>query len=248
MPDKIQLQIKRQSGPNGEPIWEEFEVPHYPGMNVITALQEIQKNPVSKGGKPTTSVAWDAACLEEVCGSCTMVVNGKVRQACSALVDQLDQPIRLEPMTKFPIVRDLAVDRTRMFSALKKLRAWVPIDGTYDLGEGPKISDEVQQKAYVMSTCMTCGCCLEVCPQVTLTSNFVGAAAINQARLFNSHPTGAMAKGPRLDALMEPGGVSDCGNAQNCVQACPKKIPLSESIAEMGRQVTVHAFKKIFRG
>lgn len=245
MAETVHLQIKRQAGPHQKPYWEEFEVPYSSGMNVITALQEIQKRPVRKDGKPTTPVMWQAVCLEEVCGACSMVINGKVRQACSALVSQLTQPIRLEPMTKFPLVRDLVVDRSRMFENLKKVKAWVDIDGTYDLGPGLRQAPKKQQKNYVLSTCMTCGCCLEVCPEFTLGNHFLGASAISQVRLFNAHPTGEMHKSKRLDALMEPGGVSDCGNAQNCVRACPKEIPLTESIAEMGRQVTWHSIKKI---
>ena len=95
---------------------------------------------------------------------------------------------------------------------------------------------------------MTCGCCLEVCPQVNDRSNFVGAAIISQVRLFNMHPTGAMHKEPRLDVLMESGGVSDCGNAQNCVEVCPKEIPLTTSIADMARAVSIHAMKKFILG
>lgn len=73
-------------------------------------------------------------CLEEVCGACSMVINGRARQSCSAIVDQLEQPIRLEPMNTFPVIRDLQVDRSRMFDNLKRMKAWIPIDGTYDLG------------------------------------------------------------------------------------------------------------------
>ena len=79
-------------------------------------------------------------------------------------------------------------------------------------------------------------------------TEFVGAHAINQARLFNSHPTGATLADERLDTLMGEGGVNDCGNAQNCVKVCPKEIPLTESIAAIGRAVTVHAVKKFFSG
>ena len=65
-------------------------------------------------------VTWDCNCLEEVCGSCTMLINGRVQQACTALVDNLEKPIVLEPMSKFPVIRDLQVDRERMFDNLKK--------------------------------------------------------------------------------------------------------------------------------
>lgn len=246
MADKLIVRIERSEGPGRPSRWEEFHVERRPNANVISVLMQIQRSPVTADGKKTTPPIWDAACLEEVCGSCTMVINGKVRQACSALIDQLSQPITLQPMKKFPLVRDLAVDRQRMFEALKRVKAWVPIDGTYDLGPGPKQASEEQELRYVLSTCMTCGCCLEVCPQISPSTAFVGAAALSQVRLFNTHPTGAMNASERLHGLMGPGGVTDCGKAANCVVACPKGIPLTSSIADMARETTKQALKDWF--
>ena len=137
----IELRIKRQDSPTSASRWEEFSLPWQPNMNVISCLMEIRKNPVTKQGVKTTPVTWESSCLEEVCGSCTMLVNGKPRQSCTALVDGIgDGVVTLEPLTKFPVVRDLQVDRKPMFEALKQVKAWVPIDGTYDLGPGPKLS------------------------------------------------------------------------------------------------------------
>ena len=79
----------------------------------------------------------------------------------------------------------------------------MPIDGTYDLGPGPADQPGTQETRYPLSRCISCGCCLEACPQYTPTNNFVGAAVISQARLFNDHPTGAALKDERLEALME---------------------------------------------
>jgi len=134
-----------------------------------------------------------------------------------------------------------------MFEALKRVKGWIPIDGTYDLGPGPRIAPELQEFMYALSQCITCGCCLEVCPQVSRDNDFIGAAAIGQSLLFNSHPTGAMHKDERLQILMEPGGIADCGNAQNCVQVCPKEIPLTHAIGEIGWQSTVKWVKDLFR-
>jgi succinate dehydrogenase / fumarate reductase iron-sulfur subunit len=85
---------------------------------------------------------------------------------------------------------------------------------------------------------MTCGCCLEACPQVNDSSGFVGAAAINQVRLFNLHPSGEMHAGERLDALMDGDTLAGCGKALNCEAVCPKQIPLVDSIATVQRQAT----------
>jgi succinate dehydrogenase / fumarate reductase, iron-sulfur subunit len=243
----IELRVKRQDGPDATPYWHTFRIPWQPQHNVVSALMEVRLDPVTVEGERVPPPAWEASCLEEVCGSCAMIVNGTVRMACTALVDQLAQPITLEPMRKFPVVRDLIVDRSRMFDALKRVRAWIPIDGTYDLGPGPRMSAECQALRYALDRCITCGCCLEVCPQIhrddPRETGFVGAAAIGQALLVNLHPTGALNRSERLAALMGPGGIADCGNAQNCVHACPKAIPLTHAIAEIGRQTTVQWLK-----
>src|SRR5258707_1984685 len=138
-----------------------------------------------------------------------MLMKEKARMLCSRRVDKVNQRIRIEPMSKFPLVRDLAVDRQIMFESLKRVKAWIPIDGTYNLGEGPRVSPEIQEKGYPLSNCITCGNCLEACPQVNEHNQFVGAAIISQVRLFNMHPTGAMAKSERLVALIVPGGIQE---------------------------------------
>ncbi len=248
MADKtVRFIIRRQASPEARADWEEFDLRWRPGMNVISGLMDIAANPVDRFGKPTTPISYDANCLEEVCGSCAMLINGRGAMACSALVDRLKQPIRLEPLSRFPIVRDLAVDRSVLFENLKRVKAWVPVDGTYDLGPGPRISPETQEQMYPLSRCISCCLCLEVCPQFTPETRFVGAAVINQVRLFNEHPTGKAEKPERLEAMICDGGVHECAYAQNCVRICPKEIPLTTSISIVYGQVMKHTIRKLFR-
>ncbi|MEO1615312.1 MAG: succinate dehydrogenase iron-sulfur subunit [Planctomycetota bacterium] len=271
-PDFINVRVKRQDGPGKEPYWELFKIEYEPELNVISVLQRIAALGKTIDGKKTAPVVWDCGCLEEVCGSCTMVINGRVRQSCSALVDRLleDNPdeLVLEPMTKFPVLRDLMVDRQRLFRGLQRVKAWVPVDSYYDMGPGERQLRAQQEQNYPLSQCMSCGCCVEACPQyqkIEVTKKdgetdeqfeerklaefdeaFLGPHAISQAMLFNNHPTGKSIAGERLDALMGPGGVAACGNAQNCVSVCPKEIPLTTSIARAGRATTLHTIKKWF--
>ena len=267
----VRVRILRQDVAGGESYWERFQVPYELNMNVISVLQKIAAQARTQDGRRVAPVAWDCSCLEEVCGSCTMLINGRTRMACSALVDTLlaeDPEIELRPMSKFPVVRDLVVDRRRLFRSLERVKAWVPVDDSYDHGPGPRIAPEEQEDAYPLSTCISCGCCLEACPQFTkiepvrrddesaedfdkrrraaFDAGFVGAHAISQSMLFNSHPTGRMIADERLEAVTGPGGIQVCGNAQNCVAVCPKSIPLTRSIARAGRAATVWAIKKLF--
>jgi len=243
----VLIKVTRQKDPKSAPYWEEFELQFRSGMNVISALMDLALNPVTRTGQATTAIAYDSNCLEEVCGSCAMLINGRTRMACSALIDNLEQPVAIEPFTKFPVIRDLQVDRSVLFENLKRVKAWVPVDGTYDLGSGPRLSPQEQEEAYPLSRCISCCCCMEACPQFNENTGFVGAAAISQVRLFNTHPTGKALKTERLRALMGDGGIHECGYAQNCVEVCPKDIPLTTSIAEVGGQVMVQAFKDLFR-
>ena len=269
---EIHVRVLRQDAPSEESYWEQFVVPYEPNMNVISVLQKIAAISKSQDGRRVSPVTWDCSCLEEVCGSCAMIVNGRVRMACSSLVDKLlkenASEIELRPLSKFPVVRDLSVDRGRLFHSLERVKAWVPVDDSYDHGPGPRISPEEQEDAYPLTTCMSCGCCMEACPQFNKTEvmqregeseedlesrkqstydqQFLGPHAISQAVLFNKHPTGKMNADERMQSLTGRGGIQMCGNAQNCVAVCPKGIPLTRSIARAGRSATVWAIKKFF--
>jgi succinate dehydrogenase / fumarate reductase, iron-sulfur subunit len=277
-PDHIAVRVRRQDGPGKHPYWETHRVAYEPELNVISVLQKIAAQATTVEGKKVAPVAWDCGCLEEVCGACTMQINGRVRQSCSALVDSLlherslsneqADEIVLEPMSKFPVIRDLIVDRQRLFRALTRVQAWVPVDSYYDMGPGDRQLQSAQEQNYPLSECMSCGCCLDACPQYVKVEvprydqesdeayerrkleaydeTFVGAHAISQAVLFNNQPTGKALASQRMDALTGPGGIQACGNAQNCVSVCPKGIPLTTSIARASRAATMHVIKKWF--
>jgi succinate dehydrogenase / fumarate reductase iron-sulfur subunit len=173
-------------------------------------------------------------------------------------------------MTKFPVVRDLLVDRRRLFRALAKLECWLPVDGYYDAGPGPRQSSENQERAYPLSQCMSCGCCLEACPQygkvaldrldgetdeqfrqrenAAFDQNFIGAHAQSQVVLMNSNPTGQLTASSRIEALIAEGGIQNCGKAANCQAVCPKKIPLMNSWARAGRAATLYTIQQLFGG
>lgn len=271
-PERVHVRILRQDGPGDQPYWEHHSVSYEPDMNVISVLQKVAAQAKTVNGASVAPVVWDCGCLEEVCGSCTMIINGRVRQSCSALVDRLLEEdsgeIELRPMMKFPVIRDLMVDRSRLFRNLQRVKAWVPVDGYYDMGPAPRISQQTQEQMYPLSQCMSCGCCLDACPQfnkievkrqidetdesyqarvnAAYDTSFIGAHAMSQAMLFNMNPVGANIANERVEALIGPGGVQACGNAQNCVAVCPKEIPLTRSIAQCGRAATVYSIKKFF--
>lgn len=243
--------LKVYRGHPGNQYFEEFELELKPFANVVSSLMQIQLKPINIRGEKIEPIAFETGCLEEVCGSCSMLINGFPRQACTALIETImketkSNVITLAPFTKFPLVRDLIVDRSRMFENLKKVHGWIDADGSYDKGFGPKISPQEQELMYALSKCMTCGCCVEACPQSSEKSKFVGPQIIAQVQLFNMNPTGKLQETTRLRPLMGEGGLGDCGNAQNCVRVCPKGVPLTDAISAIGRQITKQIFKDLF--
>src|SRR5699024_10967810 len=127
-----------------------------------------------------------------------------------------------------------------------RIKAWIPIDGTYDLGEGPRMPEKKRQWAYELSKCMTCGVCLEACPNVNDKSDFIGPALLSLPRLYNAHPNGEMNKEDMLHGMIDDGVVSGCSKSQNCVQVCIKEISLTTSIATMNRDRNIQAFIDFF--
>jgi succinate dehydrogenase / fumarate reductase, iron-sulfur subunit len=271
-PKSFEVQVLRQDGPGLKSYWQRHRVAWEANMNCISALQKIAEQATTSDGRKVAPVAWDCNCLEEVCGACTMLINGRVRQACTALVDRLlaERPgvIELRPMTKYPVLRDLMVDRSRMFAILKKLKGWIPVDSYLDMGPGLRQSQETQELAYQYSKCICCGCCTEACPQflkieplcrqgdtpesfdarqrAEFDRAFLGPFGIMQVELFNTNPLGKMTATARLDALVAEGGIQNCGNAQNCVKVCPKDIPLTTAIGRQGRAATLHVLRRWF--
>jgi len=126
-------------------------------------------------------------------------------------VDALTHPITLEPLSKFPVIKDLMVDRIALLENLK-------VDPHRRHLSGGSRSKDARTRpllAYELSRCMSCGCCMKACPKFNECSTFMGAAIVAQVRLFNTQPTGEMNKEERLDALVGPGGGTGCSNAQN---------------------------------
>ncbi|HVY60259.1 MAG TPA: succinate dehydrogenase iron-sulfur subunit [Planctomycetota bacterium] len=261
MAEKVLFRIRRQDDAAAPARTEEFEVPWRAGLTVVGALEAIRRHPVSRTGQRVAPVAWESACLEEVCGACTMLINGRPRPACSAFVEEIERPVHLEPLSRFPVVRDLVVDRSRFFGDLRRVKAWIPIDGTREAGPGPLESPAAAAAREDLARCIACGACAEGCPQYPTTrpaagpgaagplpldeSPFVGPAALNLAYLANLHPTGALHRDERLAAITAPGGIQCCGNAQVCVEVCPKEIPLTTSIAALNRQATGFLIRRL---
>lgn len=230
----MKVKILRQDAPDSPSYWEYFDVDVKKGYTVLNVLETIQKSPVNAAGRTVAPVTMECNCLEEVCGACAMLVNGKPQMACGALVEKVSQngkpgrPLILEPLSMFPVVRDLVVDRARIYETYRRMGVYVdPADKSDDK------SDEKAagwSEAYASVQCMSCGCCAEACPNASANSRFMGATGISLCEVLLA--TGRMRN---MEALTREGGVAECGGHSLCIKACPKNIDLPGAFASVNR-------------
>lgn len=235
---KIRLNILRRENSEAEPyiqsiIFESNDV----NATVATALTEINNNPDIKdiNGKSVTPIRWECSCLQKKCGACAMVINSRPQLACNVQIKEFIEKgsITVEPLKKFPVVADLIVDRSIMLDNLMKMNVW--------FNSQTKADENVSDITYEASRCLQCGCCLEVCPNFYVGSEFSGtAAAIPTTRIISAVP-----EEQKKQALTEYkkhfyGG---CGKSLACRNICPAGIDVdkllvrSNAAAVWGRKI-----------
>lgn len=246
MGSSVTLKVRRQDDPQDIPYWEEFSVESRPGMTVLDALVEVGRHSVAADGAPTSPVLFEHACGSGSCGACAMIICGRARLACNTFLAELGESATLEPLSVFPIVRDLRVDRQGMSSAIASARAWVDLDGVYEHGPPLRFDPVAADRSSLFSSCVMCGICAELCPQVNARTGFAGAFLFAAVLALVDHPLGRFGVGGMMALLAGRGGLSDCAGALACDTGCPLGIPLREGIARLQRLALGHAVKRAF--
>lgn len=240
--------IQRQDTPSGRSYWHDFDVVWREGMTLTQALLEIQKKPVTIDAKAVAPVVSDSQCQQGLCGTCTILVNGKATLACTTLVEKLSEPIQLQPLSKFPVLRDLCVDRAQTSLENTRIQNWIAIDQVQPLSEESIVSMDPTTLSWQKkwSACIDCSACVEACPNYNASSPYLGPAVVVHAERFNSHSIGQELKAERIQTLMGKAGMVSCDNTQNCVRVCPQEIPITTAIAKIKRQITIQTIKNFF--
>ena len=222
---EIHLKIQRfNPEQDARPQWRDYTVSAEPSDRVLDALHTVK-------WQRDGSLAFRRSCGHGICGSDAMMINGRNRLACKVLIKDLTQPITVEPMRGFPVVKDLIVDMAGFF---QKYRSVTP----YLISEDPppaaeRLQSPAERERFDDTTkCILCGACTTACPSFWANGQFVGPAAIVQAHrfIFDSRDQGAA---ERLGVLNEAGGVWRCRTIFNCTEACPRGINVTKAIGEV---------------
>lgn len=232
MSESFVFRISRQDAPDRPDTQriEEHSLSLEPNTTLMGALFRLSED---------VPLAFDAACHSDRCGACTLLVNGRVRPACRTRVGEVSQKGRvlLQPLGRFPLIRDLSVDRSAVRESFRALGTGLDPEGDARLGKKSK------RRVLVFDRCSECAACLEACPEWD-PSGFAGAAALNELLLLELLPSARAAHGARVDALMGPRGIHGCGKNENCVEVCPERIPLVDAILTLQRTATKSLFRR----
>jgi len=255
----ILCRVTRRDHAKDPPRTETFEVDITPEATLHQLLAAIARNPTPRGGIRVVAPAWDADCLEGSCGGCAIRAGGRAVLACATRIDEVEKrrgAIVLEPLGVFPVVRDLIVDhavRDRDIDAtsipqppIVPPRAKTTLtphnEGGTDAkpdAKAPPTSSIAQWERMALGACIACGACLDACPEVRGDGGFVGAEAIVKNRRAHADPRTSPTDRGALDAaLSRPGGISECGHAQNCIEVCPADVPIALALSDAARVAT----------
>ena len=169
------VRIRRQENQKSDSYWQEFEFGGSENSSIAAVLNELNSRSLLTDacGNTAAPIGWECSCMVRKCGACAMLINGLPRLACSTFLNMLkSSTVTLEPLSKFPLVRDLIVDRSFLFENLKKLNLWLESEAY--------MIEFTHEPRYQSARCLMCGCCLEVCPNFSSKGTFAGAvAAVN---------------------------------------------------------------------
>ena len=216
------LRVKRQEKPSTQPYWQEFDVEPEPSDTVASLLAGLAaRSPLTdREGREAAPVAFEKGCGEAKCGACAMVVNGRTGLACKTFVRKLDRIITLEPLSKFPVVRDLVVDRSVLFETLRRAKAYL----------NERAAAGSDSALYQSARCLLCGCCMEICPNYRHGVSSGTGVAVTMYRLLRMEKDASHRKEMRMAYL--DGHYAGCGVSLSCHDICPAEIPVDEILAK----------------
>ena len=211
---KIKVKIK---------IDDEYHVFDYEGdLNIpVTALLERLDYPIE----------YDCSCLQGLCGSCAMVINSQPKLACKTFLNKELMvtkygTITIEALSKFPVLKDLKVDRSILHEAMIDCEQWLESDARTDCGD--------LDFEYEMSMCLMCGCCCEACPNYDM-GDFVGThVAVSSSKLVLQESDSNHLK--NIKNKYKERFYPHCLKSLACEDVCPMKIPTQRAISRMNRK------------
>jgi succinate dehydrogenase / fumarate reductase, iron-sulfur subunit len=233
---EIILKIQRFNPEKDEPpAYQRFRVEVEPTDRILDALMHIK---LFQDG----SLGFRKSCAHGVCGSDAMRINGQDRLACKTLVKDVAESdgaeVIIDPLTHFPIQRDLIVDQSSFFKKYRSIKPYLINDEPVPAKE--RIQTQEERMAFDDTTnCILCSACFSACPVLEKNPDFLGPAIVAQAFRFLADSRD-MGFEERLPVLDHPNGVWPCQNHFQCTRVCPRGIKITKRINETKKMISQH--------
>jgi succinate dehydrogenase / fumarate reductase iron-sulfur subunit len=192
-------------------------------MVVLDAVHQIQATQAND-----LACRWN--CKAGKCGSCSAEINGQPRLMCMTRLDEipLDQPVVLEPMQAFPLIKDLVTDVSWNYRVKQKIKPFKPRppdapDGTWRMQQ--EDVDRVQE----FRKCIECFLCQDVCHVLRehhLHEEFVGPRFLVHLATLEMHPLDTVERAPELRKEF---GIGYCNITKCCTKVCPEHITITDN-------------------
>ena len=222
------VKIKRRRAPETDAYWQSFSYdgPDHVTVSAVLDALNYTDDLYDIDGKPAPRIRWECSCMQAVCGGCAMIINGVPALACATFADEVKgKELVLEPLSKFPVVADLIVDRSIIYENLLQANAYLE---NYSAS-----SKRHHKQQYSVAKCLKCGLCLEVCPNYHPNGSFFGAVLANESYLIASQSAD---KVPPIVKEYKTHFGAGCSKALSCQSVCPAEIETITSIMRMNRK------------
>jgi succinate dehydrogenase / fumarate reductase iron-sulfur subunit len=216
--------LRYQPDTDGKPRWQKFELSVEDDSTVLDVLNRIH-------WEMDGTLAYRRSCRSSICGSCAMKVNGRNVLACETPVSRFGRRLKIEPLPGFPIIKDLVVDMEDFFEKLQRIKSYLilkkPVPDK-EFVQTPAQLEEIGES----TLCILCAACTSACPSLWPNPDYLGPAALLKAYrfVFDSRDDGA---DERLDIVNDRNGIWRCHTIFNCMEACPKKIKITEYLSRL---------------
>jgi succinate dehydrogenase / fumarate reductase iron-sulfur subunit len=244
---KITLKVWRQAGPDAPGAFETHDLDDVsPDMSFLEMFDVLNEALITSGAPP---VEFDHDCREGICGSCSMMINGRAHgpetgtATCQLHMRKFEDGahITVEPWraSAFPVIRDLCVDRSA-FDRIVEAGGYI----TAPTGTAPDanlilVPKEVADSAMDAAACIGCGACVAACPNGA--AQLFTAAKVQHLNLL---PQGQPERWARVTSMVDEmeHWFGSCTNHGECEAACPKEISI-DFIALLNRDYIKAQFK-----
>ncbi len=233
--------LRYEPGVDTEPRYQAWQVPFTDDMSVLQGLQYIKD-------QLDGSLTFRWSCRMAVCGSCGMLVNGKPMLTCETFLrDFAADGIRVEPLSHFPIMRDLVIDQSDFLGKLESVKPYLINEVKRPVREGPRKQTPGQMDDYYQySQCINCLLCYAACPQYGMNSKFTGPAALALLHRYNADSRDE-GKAQRMEVVNAEEGVWGCTLVGYCSEVCPKGVDPARAVNQNKIESTKDYFLNLLR-